>query len=292
MNEMKLQSGIFIIAAMITVLFCLLFSSDPTEQRVFMLGLAILLLGVPHGALDAHYARKIFGLRTLPQWTCFSILYLACAGLVVLTWKIAPTLFLAGFLSISVFHFSEDIDKRTGFLTRIIYCGSILILPFFRHAEEVTHLFAQIIPADQAESFRTFLEPLSTGWLVLGIMTTGISLYRNFLTGLIVLSLGLLAVIAPPLLAFTVYFCVMHSPRHILRTLSYDRFSVKRVGLQGVVIPTLFTWLVIFFWGWKSTFSLESLVLSVTFVSLAALTVPHMIILRISGRANHGSKSL
>lgn len=265
---------------MITVLFCIVSSSDQTEPSLVILGLAILLLGIPHGALDVHYAHQTFGLRTLREWTCFTIVYLLCTGLVILVWKIAPTLFLAGFLLISAFHFSEDIDSKESFLTRMIYGGSIVILPFFRHAEEVTRLFAHIIPADQAETFRAFLEPVSMGWLVIGIMTTLISLHQNLLRGLALLSLGLLLVIAPPLLAFTVYFCLMHSPRHILRTLFHGNFSLKKVNLRMIILPTLFTWLAMVSWGLKSAdFSLESRIISVTFVSLAALTVPHMITL-------------
>jgi Brp/Blh family beta-carotene 15,15'-monooxygenase len=88
----------------------------------------------------------------------------------------------------------------------------------------------------------------------------------------------LLAVVAQPLIAFTVYFCGMHSLRHLLRTQQYVNLPVSRL-LWICLLPMLGTSaLVALGWLYLPTSSYDSRILQFVFVTLAALTVPHMLL--------------
>jgi Brp/Blh family beta-carotene 15,15'-monooxygenase len=100
---------------------------------------------------------------------------------------------------------------------------------------------------------------------------------RDRLTALEFAAVGILAFVAPPLLAFTLFFCGMHGARHILRSFSYSgRDSWRLVSLAaslpmlGVGLASAGAWHVL-----KDT-PLDARVVQIVFVGLAALTVPHM----------------
>jgi len=81
-------------------------SGDHTE--LIVLSTLIVLLGVPHGALDTVFAQRSYRLHTVAAWGLFASAYLLAVGAVVLLWQLTPILFLSGFLLISAAHFSGD----------------------------------------------------------------------------------------------------------------------------------------------------------------------------------------
>ena len=71
--------------------------------------LAIIVLGVPHGALDGEIARPYLRARYGRLWFgVFAAPYLGLAAMVLLAWHVAPRLTLASFLAGSVWHFGSD----------------------------------------------------------------------------------------------------------------------------------------------------------------------------------------
>ena len=88
------------------------------------------------------------------------------------------------------------------------------------------------------------------------------------------------SVTAPPLVAFTVYFCVMHSPRHILRTLARLQGGEARNALAMALWPMVAVGVAATLVGLlASGVPLQARVLQIVFVGLAALTLPHMALL-------------
>jgi Brp/Blh family beta-carotene 15,15'-monooxygenase len=249
----------------------------PPQLELIVLAALILVLGVPHGAMDTLFAQRLHGLRTAWDWARFTVAYLGLAGLVVAAWAWAPTAFLAGFLLISAAHFSGDPVEGTPWAVRLLQGGAILVLPALRHGEEMAGLFAQLVGADAARAVMPALEASAWPWLaglVAGVIERA---RRDRLTALELGSVGLLAVVAPPLLAFTLFFCGMHGARHILRAFRYSgRESWRLLWLAallpmlGVAIGSLAAWHAL-----KDT-PLDARVVQIIFVGLAALTVPHM----------------
>ena len=94
---------------------------------------------------------------------------------------------------------------------------------------------------------------------------------------------ALLAVVfafLPPLVSFALYFCIIHTGRHMRRIWHVLASSSSPEGLYKQAAGfTLASWLV----GgvalvWLETGNLDAALLQVVFIGLAALTVPHMIL--------------
>jgi beta-carotene 15,15'-dioxygenase len=253
--------------------------SERTEQIV--LALLILLLGVPHGALDTAFAQRFYQVKGIKGWIAFGILYLLLASLVVGVWVVAPLLYLIFFLTISLIHFADDPIEGTKSLSRLLYGGAILVLPVLFHAEEVSRLFGFLVGVDAARIVVSGLIFLAVPWLI-GLIVAAlyeIGNNKQLLTGFEYIAIGTLALIAPPLIAFTVFFCAMHSARHVLRTIIWmeqEPYHVLRRGLLPMIALCLMGWVASILFHNKD---FDSKIIQIIFVGLAALTVPHMIIL-------------
>jgi Brp/Blh family beta-carotene 15,15'-monooxygenase len=86
--------------------------------------------------------------------------------------------------------------------------------------------------------------------------------------------------ILPPLVSFALYFCIIHTGRHMSRIWHVLASTSSPRGLYRQAAGfTLISWLV----GgaaflWLETGNLDAALLQVVFIGLAALTVPHMIL--------------
>jgi beta-carotene 15,15'-dioxygenase len=81
------------------------------------------------------------------------------------------------------------------------------------------------------------------------------------------------------LLAFIIYFCATHSPRHVLRTPDVSPDGQARPALALALWPTLAVLVsaaaLLFL---AADVPVEARVMQIAFVGLAALTLPHMLI--------------
>ena len=100
---------------------------------------------------------------------------------------------------------------------------------------------------------------------------------RDWLTALEITAVSGLALLTPPLVAFTVFFCGMHSARHILRTADYSGRSEVRLLAVAALLPMLGVLAASAgAWYFLQDTALDARVIQIVFVGLAALTVPHM----------------
>ncbi len=270
--------------------------SERTELEVT--AVLIVLLGVPHGALDSMFAERSYRVRSAFGWLAFVFAYLMPVALVAAVWKLAPLFFLAGFLVISAAHFSGDPRPGTPAFVRLFYGGAIIVLPCLLHQDEVGRLFTFLAGKEAAAPVVYGLGLLSRPWLV-GVAASAIlALRRDWLTALEIAAAGLLAVLAPPLEAFTVFFCVMHSARHILRSVTYARAEMGRspVRLLPAALGPMLGFLVLFAAAsrWLENVPVEARLMQLVFVALAGLTVPHMMLVepvRLAGWGGEGRRA-
>ena len=102
----------------------------------------------------------------------------------------------------------------------------------------------------------------------------------NWVTSLEVVSVSLLAITAPPLFGFTVFFCVMHSARHAVRTRAYAADMRWADMLKKAMAPMVVCALAgVALWPTVMGLTFETAVVRMVFVALAALTVPHMVLI-------------
>ena len=93
--------------------------------------------------------------------------------------------------------------------------------------------------------------------------------------------LAILFALTPPLVGFAVYFCCVHSARHIASIMSSLRqhMSLAAVTVQAAIF-SVGSWLAgaVAIWWLADAGDPQPVVLRVVFIGLAALTVPHMIL--------------
>lgn len=269
------ESGLFVVAALGVCLFSGFSSSGLASWQIVLLAAGVALFGLPHGALDPWIARRSD--LPLPAWA-FGLTYLAMALAVIALWWWQPALTLALFLLISAWHFSGDWQPDLPLWARLAVGLSLLALPIWSHPQTVQFLFGLLSGpggerlAEQLAAPAVLAVPAmaSAG---LWLLVTG---RRRAAAEL--LALLLLGWLTTPLLYFIVYFCLLHSPRHLLTerwmTPPHLRGKMMTSGLLNTGLTIV---LAVPFALWLSqTGDIEQTLLRVVFIGLAALTVPHM----------------
>jgi beta-carotene 15,15'-dioxygenase len=291
MNSLDWQGACFSCCALLLSSVLYFFPLGDVDPIWPILAACIVLLGVPHGALDTVFARRLYRVQGWRSWFFFSLLYLLLASLLLILWYFAPLLFLLAFFSISLVHFSGDLLSPTPAVSRFLYGGAIFVLPGLFFSSHLTRYFGVLLPIPEAQLVTRVLHTLSPVWLcgmvLAALVELGSSKPSRRWGALNIFSLGVLAVCTPPMLAFTLYFCLMHSARHILRTIRYSGAPGPLPLLRAAFLPMLgfLLFFVVALWGFDHR-QLEERSLQLVFVSLAALTVPHMALVervRLSG---------
>ena len=277
MNAQRLQGLVFSFSALGVAFAATTLGRFSPQSELIVLAALIVVLGIPHGAMDTIFAQKLYGIRTPWAWARFGLVYLLLASLVVGLWAWVPAVFLAGFLIISTAHFSGDPAEGTPLFSRILYGGAVLVLPNIWHEDEITALFSKLVGTPAAGAIVPILVGLTWPWLI-GLVLAIAERWRNDkLTAFEFASVGLLACVAPPLLSFTLFFCGMHSARHMIRAFIYSGRASWRFLLLASLLPLLgVACASLVAWYFMRSTPLDERMVQIVFVGLAALTVPHM----------------
>ena len=262
------------------------------------------LIGVPHGSSDFVVAFRLMRPRLGWRWLpCFLVLYLALVGATLAAWWIAPLPTLLGFLAISGLHFGWG-DLRTGDHgsspgLAVAVRATTPILPIFLiHPAGVAGFVAALGGVPEASVLRVLLAlrwPLLLPWgaALLAIVLPPL-LARSASRGetRAAAELGAIALAAaalPPLLAFGLYFCLVHAVRHML-DLAEEVFP-RRPGpaallAAGVVVPSGLACLGVLYWTWDGLGGVSGTDALITWGLriVAALTVPHMVLEGVAAR--------
>ena len=254
----------------------------PGTQHVCALA-AIVVLGVPHGALDGEAARTVLRPRFGRAWfPVFSLPYLGLSALVLLAWREAPGLTLAGFLSASVWHFgTEDAEDGDG-LEVIVRGGLPIAMPTLAHPAATAAVF-QTVAGAPLPQLPEWLWAAAMAWLALALAWAGYAALRR--RGRLLAVPGVLAVlfaVLPPLTAFAIYFVGVHAPAH---TAALIRNPVRaprvRDGWDAALLALPVTALTLLIGAALWPFyggPVPDRLLALTLQGLAALTLPHMLL--------------
>ena len=263
---------------------------------------AILLIGVPHGGLDGAVARRIGWPSGLLAWVGFNVSYVMLAGLVVWVWWLWPLLGLAVFLTISGLHFgASDIvitqsvkpqQSPYQWLPLIAHGGLVPIAIANFQATKVEPLFSLLVDDAGAEMLINTLEILFLPWLFCVAAYCAYALvypvWRKPLLNLVILIM--LVWCLSPLLSFAVYFCVWHSRSHIARIwFSIRGTKERRRSLIEAMVYSVIAWAsaLVLLLVFQDT--LTDALIPITFIGLAALTVPHMLLVDLADKLKSSS---
>ena len=236
---------------------------------------AVLVLGLPHGALDwallraaARHSRGRFA-RAL-------LVYVAVALAMLLAWMTLPEFALAVFLLVAVAHFAEDWRGARSPALAIGMGMALLAAPALTHADEVRRLFTILERAPDARPMVVLLAFVAPMALLLGMA----ALIRVWCAGSRDTAIagacslaGLL--ILPPLIGFALFFCLCHGPLQMRAALT---------DLPGRRWPASVGWLTLVGVGLcAAVYALSagdapsSRLVGASFMTLSILTAPHLV---------------
>lgn len=252
--------------------------------QVVLLGVLVGILGLPHGALDPLIARRAGLWRTPLGFVQFNVAYILVVVGVVLLWLIAPVASLVTFLLVSALHFGSDWNADRAPWLRFLAGFGLLSVPALSHPAQVSAAYvvlagdAGAVVADVQE----WLGPLALASLLLAAL---VALRHRAHESIEILLATMLALATEPLVFFLLYFCALHSFRHLKAGFHAERdggrLSVLMVMVYTVV-PLLVVGAVLLWLGPDGALSEQ--ILQVLFIGLAALTVPHMIVVTHENR--------
>lgn len=258
--------------------------------------IAVMLVGLPHGAFDGAIAFCLGMGRSTGRIIGFVIIYLVLAGLFVMVWSLSAVFALACFVILSIVHFGScdaqavpnPFSGRLGTIfnygVMFAHGGIVTICLSNFHPDEVDRLFS-VLAGNNAFLVTEMLAILWPVWLVSVMIYTLVACryHRLFLPLAEIAILSVLMAILPPLAGFAVYFCLVHSRRHFLSIFSAMKAVVSvSVIIKTAMALTVSTWIIGAIGFLAQTqyamLSIDDAALRTVFILLAALTLPHMIL--------------
>ena len=257
---------------------------------------AVMLIGLPHGAFDGAIAFCLGFGRSTGKIIGFLVMYLLLAGLSALIWFVSPVFALAAFLGLTIVHFgSGDIEhllqpgprlaQRGLKVCQILVHGGIvtILLPVF-HTAEVSQLFV-ILGGPNAVLIMDALGPALLVWLTAACIYAGAGLVsRQYgIAASELAGLAALVWLLPPLPGFAIYFCVIHSRRHFSSIWTAMQLHISRrfILISGGILTAASWAMGVGLYVSQSvsgSFSPDEAFIRSVFILLAALTVPHMLL--------------
>ena len=261
--------------------------------------LLILTIGISHGSLDHVKGKKILNTLKITNIFFFYLLYVFISVLVVILWLLLPSITLILFLIVASYHFGkEDTDFLTSnnlSLSQVFYFLKgllIVIAPLNFHFEETINIFSLLfVGGETFYIFLGYIEDLKIISIIfLSSMISSMYLFFknfrfiNFSIFLDFFSILILNYYLTPLLAFTFYFCFLHSIRHSISLIfEIDKNNFKNGFLKFLkkALPLTLLTAILFIFSLlilKNYYVLDNAILKVIFIGLASLTFPHILL--------------
>jgi Brp/Blh family beta-carotene 15,15'-monooxygenase len=253
----------------------------------------ILILGISHGALDNVKGKKLLRIFGYRSSFSFYLTYIVISLLIIFLWLLFPNTVLLLFLIVAAYHFGKEDTvfsfKRKFMISELLYFfkGSTVILaPLLFQKDKTSEIF-KILNFNVFES-QVFSNHFLITLLCLSFLSSlFISNKKNSdLKGLMVMdffSLIILNIFLTPVLAFTIYFCFLHSIRHSI-TLIFELDKSFKSGFKKFIskaIPLTFATGAMFLlsiYFLSSFYKLDEAIYKVIFIGLASLTFPHILL--------------
>jgi len=249
----------------------------------------ISIIGVSHGALDHIKGYKLMEVYKINNKYLFYPVYIFCCLLVIFFWIIFPSVTLILFLLVASYHFGKE-DSCVGSIIKkkfinlfYLFKGSVVVVaPLFFHTEETLQIF-KILGDNLIMTHENFLVSLL---LISFIANFFIMQWSNnsgfFLADWV--TIFTLNIFFSPLVAFTIYFCFLHSVRHsfgLIYEINKKKFKNGLKKFLKRALPLTLVTAILFIFGvyiLTNYYVLDDAIMKVIFIGLASLTFPHILL--------------
>ena len=296
------HSGFFL--AFVTILIVLSVSFFPISKFSFLTIYCFFLvstIGISHGSLDNIKGEKLLKIYKIKNKYFFYLAYILLACVVIIVWNFLPSFALIVFLLVAAYHFGKEDTQlflETNYAKQgvtlygknnyffILFKGLLVITaPLFFHYEETVNIFRIL---DSSFSLHEYFINI---FFAIGIYShfhfSFMSKIPTYESGAVLIDCGsilLLNYFFPLLIAFTLYFCFLHSVRHSISLIAMldeknfkkgTKIFIKKALPLTIITAVLFLITVSFL---SNSYELNESILKVIFIGLASLTFPHILL--------------
>ena len=285
-------------------LFCNIFSLIAFKTNSLIISpliclFLILIIGISHGSLDDKKGKKLFQIFGINNFFIFYLSYILIALIIIILWVIIPSISLLIFLTIASHHFGKEDTQflmiENSHLNQLLFFlkGSLIVLaPMYFHFDETISIFKLLLVEN--ETFYKFLSFIETNKILLyGIIISTFSsillFTKNFELKKFTIFFDYFSIIIinyffSPLVAFTIYFCFLHSIRHSISLMfELDKNDIGnglkifiKKALPLTILAAIFCLIGLYLLN--NSYNFDSSVLKIIFIGLASLTFPHILL--------------
>ena len=285
-------------------LICNIFSLIAFKINTFTISpficlLLILSIGISHGSLDNFKGRKLFQILEIDNFSIFYFAYILIALIVIFLWILIPYVSLIIFLMVASYHFGKEDTQfliiENSYYNQFLFFlkGSLIVFaPMYFHFDETVSIFRLLLIEN--ETFYNFLDLIESNrillyCIILSTLANILLFTKNFELKKFTIFLDYFSILIinyyfSPLVAFTIYFCFLHSIRHSI-SLMFEldennlgngfKIFIKK-ALPLTIITAIFC--VIGLYLLNNTYNFDSSILKIIFIGLASLTFPHILL--------------
>ena len=285
-------------------LLCNIFSLIAFKINTFTISpficlLLILSIGISHGSLDNFKGRKLFQILKIDNFSIFYFAYILIALIVIFLWILIPYVSLIIFLMVASYHFGKEDTQfliiENSYYNQFLFFlkGSLIVFaPMYFHFDETISIFRLLLIEN--ETFYKFLDLIESNrvllyCIILSTLANILLFTKNFELKKFTIFLDYFSILIinyyfSPLVAFTIYFCFLHSIRHSISLMSeLDENNLGngfKIFIKKALPLTFITaiFCVIGLYLLNNTYNFDSSILKIIFIGLASLTFPHILL--------------
>ncbi len=285
-------------------LFCNFFSLINLKISSFTISplvclFLILSIGISHGSLDNYKGRKLFKIFGINNFLIFYFSYILIALIVIILWTVIPYISLITFLFIASYHFGKEdtqfLITENAYYYQLLFLlkGSLIIFaPMYFHFDETILIFKLLLIEN--DSFYNFLDFIESNKIliyaiILSTLSNVLLFAKNFEFKKFTIFFDFFSIIIvnyyfSPLVAFTIYFCFLHSVRHSISLMSElnsnDLVNGLKIFIKKALPLTILTAIFCLIWLYllNNTYNFDNSIIKIIFIGLASLTFPHILL--------------
>ncbi len=268
------------IATILLIVADRLFGGMDSLAATMLAAVAIVVAGIPHGTLDVEIAATHFGQKGPVTKAKITAAYVGCAGFMVLLWMTLPELALVTFLVISIVHFSHDWRGGVDPFLAMMVGWALVALPALASPDDVAMIFAVLTGNPNGAVIAALLGAASVP-AALGSLVFAYWAFRHNDTrsAMEVLACIVAAMFLPPLVAFAVFFCGLHSPRHMRDALrETGGLSTPKKCMIIIAVSSLSLGMGVVMFLFQNDMPADAGIIHSAFILISTLTVPHFIL--------------
>ena len=247
---------IFLLSIIFFSIFVNLFESfvySNFYNQIIIFSIPLIWPGLAHGSLDIFTAKRFNLIKSNRSLIFFLTIYISIPIFFFYFWLKFPNLFFIFFLILSGLHFGISDRESKSFLIRkmevLLRAIIIIILPVRFYTEEIKEIFLFFFVSDnfiitfyyQSEFFLYFAIFIVI-FFIISFLLKKIS--KNLIIEIILLIFCF--TYFKPLISFFIYFCFLHSIKHLLHEKLKLNLSFKKLFLKTLPMTVLSCLFIIF----------------------------------------------